>query len=47
LSNGYDSPPDTLLRRFVDTRLDDPMLIKGAVGVLTAWLADLEMLYRS
>ena len=47
LSNGYDAPPDTLLQRFVDTRLDDPMLIDGAVGVLTGWLADLEMLYRS
>jgi oligoendopeptidase F len=47
LSHGYDAPPDTLLRRFVDTRLDDPMLIEGAVGVLRAWLADLEVLYRS
>ena len=45
LSNGYDAPPDVLLQRFVGTRIDDPALIDGAVGVLDSWLKELETLY--
>jgi oligoendopeptidase F len=45
LSNGYDAPPDELLRRFVGTTLTDPELIDGAARVLESWLAELESLY--
>jgi hypothetical protein len=47
LSNGYDAPPDTLFLRFVDAGLDDPALIRGAVGVLEMWLKELESLCSS
>jgi oligoendopeptidase F len=47
LSNGYDAPPDGLLRRYVDTNLSDPALIDAAVRVLESWLTQLESLYRS
>ena len=47
LMNGYDAPPDTLLQRFVDVRLQDPALIDGAVHVLDSWLKELEALYAS
>ena len=47
LSNGYDAPPDALLRRFVGNGLGDPELIDNAVSVLDSWLHELEALYRS
>jgi oligoendopeptidase F len=47
LSNGYDAPPDALLRRFVGTTLGDPELVGGAVRVLESWLGELESLYRT
>ncbi|HEU4388728.1 MAG TPA: M3 family metallopeptidase [Blastocatellia bacterium] len=47
LSNGYDAPPDELLRRSVDIRLADPALIDSATRVLESWLTQLEALYRS
>lgn len=47
LGNGYDAPPDALLRRFVDTRLDDPALVRGAARVLASWVEELERLYAS
>jgi oligoendopeptidase F len=46
LGNGYDAPPDALVRRFVDTSLSDPELIDGAVRVLESWLSELMSLYR-
>lgn len=46
LGNGYDAPPDALLRRFVGTTLGDPELIDGAVRVLESWLGELKSLYR-
>jgi oligoendopeptidase F len=47
LGNGYDAPPEALLRRFVDTSLDSPELIDGAVRVLRSWLGELQSLYRT
>jgi oligoendopeptidase F len=47
LMNGYDAPPDTLLQRFVDMRLQDPALVDGAVHVLDSWLKELDALYAS
>jgi oligoendopeptidase F len=44
LSNGYDAPPDSLLRRFVGISLDDPALVRGAAGVLESWLKEFESL---
>jgi oligoendopeptidase F len=46
LGNGYEAPPDALLRRFVDTSLDSPELVDRAVRVLVSWLGELQSLYR-
>jgi oligoendopeptidase F len=46
LENGYDAPPDALLRRFADIGLGDPKLIHDAARVLESWLSELESLYR-
>lgn len=45
LRNGYDAPPDALLRQFVGTSLDDPELVEGASRVLATLLSDLSLLY--
>ena len=47
LRNGYDAPPDALLRQFVGVSLADPALIASATKVLESWLGELERLYKS
>jgi oligoendopeptidase F len=47
LSNGYDAPPNVLLRRSVDIGLDDPALIDSAMRLLEMWFTQLEALYRT
>jgi len=38
LRNGYDAPPDVLLRRFMNIDLrDSKSLVDGAIGVITDW----------
>ncbi|MEJ7809270.1 MAG: hypothetical protein WKG32_02535 [Gemmatimonadaceae bacterium] len=46
LGNGYDAPPDELLRRFVGSGLYEPAeLTEAAVRVIESWRSELERLY--
>jgi oligoendopeptidase F len=47
LRNGYDAPPDALLRQFVGVSLGDPALIASATRVLESWLEELDRRYKS
>jgi oligoendopeptidase F len=38
LRNGYDAPPDVLLRRLMNIDLRDPSLVDGAVDVIARWM---------
>lgn len=40
LRNGYDAPPDVLLRRYMGIDLRDASLVNGAVSVIARWLDD-------
>ena len=46
LSNGYDAPPDELLRKFVGTNTHDPKLIDDAIEVINRKITELELLYK-
>ena len=45
MRNGYDAPPDALLKRFVGISLSDPELIEGASRVLETFLKELNASY--
>jgi oligoendopeptidase F len=40
LRNGYDAPPDVLLRRFMGIDLRSESLVNGAVAVIANWMKD-------
>ncbi len=46
LKNGYDAPPDQLLKKFVGTNTRDPQLIDDAIEVIDRKITELEMLYK-
>ncbi|HEX8846655.1 MAG TPA: M3 family metallopeptidase [Pyrinomonadaceae bacterium] len=45
MRNGFDAPPASLLKKFVDVDLSDPRLVADAIGVLKGRLDELEALY--
>jgi oligoendopeptidase F len=38
LRNGYDAPPDVLLKRIMGIDLRDESLVNGAVDVIAGWM---------
>jgi hypothetical protein len=46
MSNGFDAPPATLLKRFLDIDLNDPRLASDAFSVLEDKVKLLEESYR-
>ena len=46
MKNGFDAPPDVLLKRFLDIDLQDPRLVSTALKVVEERVALLEQSYR-
>jgi oligoendopeptidase F len=46
MKNGFNAPPTTLLKKFLDLNLKDPNFVSDALGVLTPRLKELEDLYE-
>jgi oligoendopeptidase F len=47
LKNGFDAPPNDLLKRFLDVDLNDPSLVTDAMTILEAKIDLLEKNYQS
>ncbi|HKS29815.1 MAG TPA: response regulator [Pyrinomonadaceae bacterium] len=46
LGNGYDAPPEVLLKKFVGTGTRDPKLVEDALDVINKKVTELEQLYK-